>query len=82
NIRDKGPTKGTNGTFKHPRKAALDLYAEIAEIYCTCDATQGQLNLTVTVSDSGQISVSAQQQPPYFVWERQANGTLQRIVVQ
>ena len=68
---------GTHGTFKHPRKTALDLYAETAEIYCTCDAAQDQLNLTVTVSDSGQISVLPEEQPPYFVWEE---TTVQRVV--
>ncbi len=72
---------GTHGTFKHPRKTALDLYDQTAEIYCTCDEAMTQLDLVVTVSDAGQITVSPQQQPPYFVWE-EINGTLQRVVVQ
>ena len=72
---------GTHRTFKHPRKTALDLYDQTAEIYCTCDEAMTQLDLVVTVSDAGQITVSPQQQPPYFVWEV-ISGALQRVVVQ
>ena len=73
---------GTHGTFKHPRKTALDLYDQTAEIYCTCDEALTQLDLVVTVSDAGQTTVSPQQQPSYFVWERGADGTLRKVVVQ
>ena len=73
---------GTHGTFKHPRKSALDLYDHTADIYCTCDAAETHLDITVTASDSGDISVSPAQQPPCFVWERGQNGTLRRVVVQ
>ena len=73
---------GTHGNHKHPRKSALDLYDLTADIYCTCDAAETHLDITVTVSNSGGISVTPAQQPPYFAWERNQNGTLQRVVVQ
>ena len=72
---------GTHGTFKHPRKSALDLYDHTADVFCTCDAEETHLDISVTVSEAGDISVSPAQQPPYFVWERDQNGTLQRVVV-
>ncbi len=71
---------GTHRTFKHPRKAALDLYAATAEIYCTCDEEGNDLHLTVTVDDMGNISTSPVQ-PPYFVWEEDSADILQRVVV-
>ena len=73
-------SSGTHGTFKHPRKTALDLYAATAEIFCTCDAAETLHHITVTVDELGNISTSPAQ-PPYFVWERDANGDLQRITI-
>lgn len=74
-------SSGTNKTFKHPRKNALDLYASTAQVFCTCDAAQKKVNLTATLDDNGNISVSPSQ-PPYFVWEVQPNGKLKKVVVQ
>jgi len=74
-------SSGTHGTFKHPRKEALDLYANTAKIFCACDAAQEKVNFTVVLSDGGDIAVLPTQ-PPYFVWERQPNGKLKKIVVQ
>ena len=71
---------GTHGTFKHPRKVALDAYQD-AVIYCTCDEAGNTLHITVSVSDTGSISVNPDPQPPYFVWDRDANGVLQRVVI-
>ncbi|MBI4454765.1 MAG: MBL fold metallo-hydrolase [Acidobacteria bacterium] len=73
-------SSGTHGTFKHPRKDALDLYAQTAEIFCTCDSKKKKVNFTATISDAGDISVLPAQ-PSYFVWARQANGKLKRVVV-
>lgn len=70
---------GTHGTFKHPRKAALDLYEATGEIFCTCDAARTTLHLTATVDETGHITVSPVQ-PPYFVWE-EIGGSLQRVTV-
>ena len=74
-------SSGTNKTFKHPRKAALDRYAQTATIFCTCDSKKKVVNLTTTIDDVGTISVTPEQSP-YFAWARQANGKLKRIVVQ
>jgi competence protein ComEC len=74
-------SSGTNKTFKHPRKAALDQYAATAQIFCTCDAAKKRLNRTVALTDAGSIIPPASQ-PPYFVWEPGANGKLKRVVVQ
>jgi competence protein ComEC len=73
-------SSGTNKTFKHPRKKALDLYANTAQVFCTCDAAQKKVNLTAVLSENGDISVSPSQ-PPYFVWERRPNGKLKKIIV-
>ena len=72
---------GTHGTFKHPRKEALDLYGATAKVFCTCDAARKKVSFTVVLNQQGGISVSPTQ-PPYFVWERQSNGTLKRVTVQ
>jgi competence protein ComEC len=72
---------GTHGTFKHPRKEAIDLYGATARVFCTCDAARKKVNFTVVLSQQGGISVSPTQ-PPYFVWERQPNGSLKRVTVQ
>lgn len=74
-------SSGTHGTFKHPRKEALDLYDATARVSCTCDAARKKVSFTVVLSQQGGISVSPTQ-PPYFVWERQSNGTLKRVTVQ
>lgn len=71
---------GTNRRFMHPRKIAIDLYDAEGEIFCTCDAAEQLHHITVTVNESGVISTSPIQ-PPYFVWDRDANGDLQRITV-
>lgn len=73
---------GTHGTFKHPRKKTLDLYAQTANIFCTCDEAEEKVHFTVEVGTGGEISVTPEQAPPYFVWERQTDGTLGRVVVQ
>ena len=74
-------SSGTNATFMHPRKTAIDLYARTAQVFCTCDAAQKKINFTAVLSDDGDISVSPSQ-PPYFVWERQSNNKFKRITVQ
>ena len=73
-------SSGTHGTFKHPRKTALDFYAESAEIFCTCDAAETLPNITVTIGELGNITTSPIQ-PPYFVWEEDISGVMQRIIV-
>ena len=73
-------SSGTNRRFKHPRKVALERYAQTAEVFCTCDAAEEEVHLTVQVTDAGEISVSPQQ-PPYFVWERQEDGELHKVIV-
>ena len=73
-------SSGTHRGFKHPRKSALDLYDATAEIFCTCDAAETTHHITVTVNESGDISTSPIQ-PPYFAWERNSSGILQRITV-
>jgi len=71
---------GTHAGFKHPRLTTLELYAATAEIFCTCDAAETLLDITVTVDDMGNISVSPDQ-PPYFVWARSPDGIIQRVVI-
>jgi competence protein ComEC len=73
-------SSGTHGTFKHPRKSALDLYASTAQLFCTCDAAQKKVNFTAMLRDNGDIAVSPSQ-PPYFAWEVQPNGKLKKVIV-
>lgn len=73
-------SSGTHGTFKHPRKATLDLYEAHGEVFCTCDEALELHHITVIADEDGDISVIPEQ-PPYLVWERDSNGELQRITV-
>jgi competence protein ComEC len=70
----------TNKTYMLPRKEALDLYAKFGSIYCTCGDENKKKNITVTISDSREISVS-RDQAPYFAWIQDENGKLKKIVV-
>ena len=71
---------GTNQTFMHPRKRALDLYDAHGTIFCTCDEARTRFHITATVSEVGGITV-APDQPPYLVWERDSNDVLQNVIV-
>jgi len=72
-------SSGTNLTFRHPRKSALDLYDATAQIFCTCDAARRKRDFTLTVNNAGNISVTPVQ-PPYFVWVTTAGGLRRRTV--
>jgi competence protein ComEC len=70
---------GTHGTFKHPRKSALDKYELTATIFCTCDEDLDDHHITVSVDEAGNIDTK--EQVPYLVWERDSNGVLQKITI-
>jgi len=74
-------SSGTNKTFKHPRKIALDKYADTAQVFCTCDAAGKKVSFTVVLTDAGDVSPPLPSQPPYFVWQLQPDGKLKKITV-
>jgi hypothetical protein len=72
-------SSGTNKTFMHPRKSALDLYDTAtpnARIFCTCDAAGKTLTFFAIVSSTGAITVSPVAKP-FFAWTP-VNGVLRK----
>ena len=80
-----GPTiaavmsSGTHGTFKHPRRPALAQYDASGRILCTCDEAGSTTNITVTVSNAGEITFSPMQ-APYFAWAVVGGVLTQQVV--